>query len=208
MRNDSQPLGAKEKPFHRLSKPACPAGLTPALGRCWVMSRVQFGPNGFQPIPESCDAVCAAYGLEYDPATATLVVDQTRPDPVSAAAYQGNPSPAFMATQVDILKSDRIAQRVLSNLHLADDPKAREEWMRSAKGAGTLESWLVEDLQFKLDVKPSRESNVISVSYKSSDSVKAAKMANAFVQAYLDVSLGLKVDPAKQYSTFFDNRSK
>ena len=42
----------------------------------------------------------------------------------------------------------------------------------------------------------------------SSDSVKAAKMANAFVQAYLDVSLGLKVDPAKQYSTFFDNRSK
>ncbi len=141
-------------------------------------------------------------------ATATLVVDQTRPDPVSAAAYQGNPSPAFMATQVDILKSDRIAQRVLSNLHLADDPKAREEWMRSAKGAGTLESWLVEDLQFKLDVKPSRESNVISVSYKSSDSVKAAKMANAFVQAYLDVSLGLKVDPAKQYSTFFDNRSK
>ena len=141
-------------------------------------------------------------------ATATLVVDQTRPDPVSAAAYQGNPSPAFMATQVDILKSDRIAQRVLSNLRLADDPKTREEWMRSAKGAGTLESWLVEELQFKLDVKPSRESNVISVGYKSSDPVKAAKMANAFVQAYMDVSLGLKVDPAKQYSTFFDNRSK
>ena len=141
-------------------------------------------------------------------ATATLVVDQTRPDPVSAAAYQGNPSPAFMATQVDILKSDRIAQRVLSNLHLADDPKAREEWMRSAKGAGTLESWLIEGLQGRLDVKPSRESNIISVGYKSSDPVKAAKMANAFVQAYMDVSLGLKVDPAKQYSTFFDNRSK
>ena len=141
-------------------------------------------------------------------ATATLVVDQTRPDPVAAQTYQGNPSPAFMATQVDILKSDRIAQRVLSNLHLADDPKARENWMRSAKGAGTLEGWLAEGLKAGLDVKPSRESNVISVGYKSGDPAKAARMANAFVQAYLDVSLGLKVDPAKRYSTFFDDRSK
>lgn len=141
-------------------------------------------------------------------AMATLVVDQTRPDPVAAATYQGNPSPAFMATQVDILKSDRIAQRVLSNLHLADDPKARENWMRSAKGAGTLESWLAEGIQGGLDVKPSRESNVISVGYKSSDPAKAARLANAFVQAYMDVSLGLKVDPAKQYSIFFENRSK
>ncbi len=141
-------------------------------------------------------------------AIATLVVDQSRPDPVAAATYQGNPSPAFMATQVDILKSDRIAQRVLSTLRLADDPKARENWLRLAKGAGTLESWLAEGLQGGLDVKPSRESNVISVGYKSSDPARAARIANAFVQAYLDVSLGLKVDPAKQYSTFFDNRSK
>ena len=142
-------------------------------------------------------------------ATATLVVDQTRPDPVAATNYQwGNPSPAFMATQVEILKSDRIAQRVLSNLHLADDPKVRENWLRLAKGAGTLESWLGEGLQGGLDVKPSRESNVISVGYKSSDPAKAAKLANAFVQAYLEVSLGLKVGPAKEYSVFFDNRAK
>ena len=141
-------------------------------------------------------------------ATATLVVDQSRPDPVAAAVYQGNPSPAFMATQVDVLKSERIAHHVVNKLHLAENPTAREEWMRLTKGAGSLESWLVEGLQFALDVKPSRESNVISVSFKSSDPVKAATLANAFVKAYMDVSLELKVDPAKQYSTFFDNRSK
>lgn len=141
-------------------------------------------------------------------ATATLVVDQSRPDPVAAAIYQGNPSPAFMATQVDVLKSERIAHHVVNKLHLAEDPKAREDWMRLAKGAGTLESWLVESLQLSLDVKPSRESNVISVSFKASEPVKAATLANAFVKAYMDVSLELKVDPAKQYSTFFDSRSK
>jgi len=49
---------------------------------------------------------------------------------------------------------------------------------------------------------------VISVGYKSSDPVLAAMAANAMAQAYLDVLLELRVDPAKQYSAFFDTRSK
>jgi chain length determinant protein EpsF len=57
-------------------------------------------------------------------------------------------------------------------------------------------------------VKPSRDSNVISVSFKDRDPVKSAHVANMFVQSYLEVSLELRVDPAKQYSSFFDNRAK
>ena len=141
-------------------------------------------------------------------ATATLVVDQTRPDPVAGATYSGNPSPAFMATQVDVLKSDRVAQHVVRKLGLADDPQARDKWLKATDGAGSFESWLVEAMQLSLDVKPSRESNVISVSYKAEDRVKAADVANAFVDAYMAVTLELRVDPARQYSTFFDTRSK
>jgi chain length determinant protein EpsF len=33
-------------------------------------------------------------------------------------------------------------------------------------------------------------------------------LANAFVQAYLQTTLELRVDPARQYSSFFDNRAK
>ena len=141
-------------------------------------------------------------------ATATLVVDQSRPDPVAAAMYSGNPSPAFMATQVDVLKSDRIALHVVNTLRLADDPKAREDWMQRAGGRGVSNPGWCKVFRLSLDVKPSRESNVISVAFKASDPVKAATLANAFVQAYMDISLKLKVDPAKQYSTFFDSRSK
>jgi len=36
----------------------------------------------------------------------------------------------------------------------------------------------------------------------------AAGMANAFVQAYLDTTVDLKVDPARQYSGFFGERAK
>ena len=141
-------------------------------------------------------------------ATATLVVDQLRPDPVAGAAYTGNPSPAFMATQIDVLKSERVAQQVMTNLHLMDDPGVKEAWAKAAKGSGSAETWLVENLQVPLEVKPSRESNIISVTYKAGTAERAATYANAFMQAYLDVSLKLKVDPAKQYSNFFDSRAK
>jgi len=67
---------------------------------------------------------------------------------------------------------------------------------------------VADTFQKSLDVKPSRESNVISVSYKAPDPRFATGLANAFVQAYLDTTLELRVDPAKQYSNFFDTRSK
>lgn len=141
-------------------------------------------------------------------ATSTVVVDQSRPDPVAAAVYQGNPSPAYMATQVDVIKSERVALRVVRQLNLAESEAAKAGWMRATKGEGVIESWLAAGMLLALDVKPSRESNVIAVSYKADNRDRAALMANAFVQAYMDVSLELKVDPAKQYSTFFDGRSK
>jgi polysaccharide biosynthesis transport protein len=55
---------------------------------------------------------------------------------------------------------------------------------------------------------PSRESSVISVNYRAPDPRFAAALANAFVQAYIDTSLDLRVDPARQYSSFFETRSK
>jgi chain length determinant protein EpsF len=140
-------------------------------------------------------------------AVATVVVD-IKPDPVSAMVYQTMLNPAVMATQVDIIQSDRVARRVIRNLKLAENPQIRQEWEDSGDKDSDIETWLVEVFQRDLDVKPSRESSVISVAYKGRDPRFAAGVANAFVQAYVDTSLDLRVDPAKQYSTFFDTRAK
>ncbi len=140
-------------------------------------------------------------------AVASVVVD-SKPDPVSAMMYPGMVSPSFMATQVDIIQSDRVAQRVVRNLKLADNPQVRSQWMSATGGEGDINVWLAESFQKSMDVKPSRESNVITVSYKAPDPRFAAALANAFVQGYIETALELRVDPAKQYSNFFDTRTK
>jgi len=113
-----------------------------------------------------------------------------------------------MATQVDILMSERVAQRVVSNLKLTQNPQVREQWQAATGGQGSIETWLGESLLRGMDVKPSRESNVLTVTYKSNDPRFASGLANAFVQAYMDTVLEMRVNPARQYSTFFDDRLK
>jgi polysaccharide biosynthesis transport protein len=140
-------------------------------------------------------------------ATASVVVD-FKPDPISAAVYGGMPSPAVMATQVDIIGSERVALRVLRSLKLTENPDVRQQWQDETQGQGSIDQWMVRRLQRNLDVQPSRESSVIAVSYKAPDPRFAAGMANAFVQAYIDTSLELRVNPARQYSGFFDQQVK
>jgi len=139
-------------------------------------------------------------------ATAAILVDMKSADPIAGIA--GTLGTGFVATQADILMSDRVAQRVVRDLKLTQNANTRARWMEQTGGAGSFESWLANGLQPSLEVKPSRESNVILVSFTSPDPKFSAALANGFVQAYLDTTLDLRVDPAKQYSTFFNSRLK
>ncbi len=167
----------------------------------WVLALVVFGV-----ILATAIVVSLLLPKRYT-ASASVVID-AKPDPISAMMYPGLASPAFMATQVDVIRSNRVAQRVVKNLKLAENPQVRAQWREETDGQGSIEDWLAATFQKQLDVDPSRESNVINISYKAPDPRFASSLANAFVQAYIETAIELRVDPAKVYSGFFDVRSK
>src|SRR6266436_7748639 len=113
-------------------------------------------------------------------ATAAVVVDVKSPDPISGTMLHAMVMPGYMATQRDIITSERVADKAAQLLKV------------EARG-----------LQKKLDVKPSRESNVIEISFSAADAAFAAAAANAFAQAYIDASIELRVEPARQYARWF-----
>ncbi len=140
-------------------------------------------------------------------ATASLLVD-AKPDPVSSILYGATTSPSVMNTQIEIIRSDRVAQRVIQNLKLADAADLRTAWEKAGK-TGTVQEWLVTVLESGLEATVARAgSNVINIGYRSSDPRFAASVANGYVQAYLETSIELRVDPAKQYSGFFVDQQK
>jgi chain length determinant protein EpsF len=140
-------------------------------------------------------------------ATATVLVDAKGIDPVTGVTTSML-QPSYMATQVDIASSERVATRVVKTLKLDEIPQFHEKWEEATQGRGSFEQWLADMVGKRLSIKPSRESNVLSVEFKWPDAKASALFANAFAEAYIDTSLELKVEPAKQYATFFADRAK
>ncbi len=141
-------------------------------------------------------------------ASTGVVIDVKSPDPIMGMVLPGMISPGYMATQVDIINSDRVAQRVVKLLRMDENPTIQEQWKGDTDGKGDIVVWLANLLQKKLDVKPSRESNVININYTGADPAFAAALANAYAQAFIDVSLDLKVEPARQNALWFEGQTK
>jgi chain length determinant protein EpsF len=151
--------------------------------------------------------VSLALPKQYTASTA-VVIDVKSPDPIAGMVLPGMIAPSYMATQVDIINSDHVAQRVVKLLHMDESPVIKAQWQEATEGKGQLIDWLGNLLQKKLDVKPSRESNVINIGYSGADPAFTAAVANAFAQAYIDVNLELKVEPASHSATWFEEQTK
>jgi chain length determinant protein EpsF len=141
-------------------------------------------------------------------AVATVLSDPRLPDPVYGYALPNYGGETTTATQVDIITSDRVGLRVVRLLGLDKDPDARTQWQVNGEGLGTIEQYFAGLLTHGLDVKPSRESDVISIQYTAPDPTFAADVVNAYAKAYVDVCLELRTDPARASSEFFDARTR
>lgn len=137
--------------------------------------------------------------------SASVVIDVKSPDPVVGMVLPGMMTPSYLATQVDLLESERVALRVIKALKLAENAGLREDWQRETEGRGSFESWVAELLGKNLKIEPSRESNVITVSYTAPNPKFATAMANAYVEAYIGATADLRTEPARQYGNLYES---
>lgn len=155
-------------------------------------------------------ALVAAVTFLRDPkytATAAVVLD-VKADPIAGSVLAGVTNNSYIGTQLGILRSDRVALRVVKAIGWDQDERRRQAWQEASQGVGDFNVSLAGALLKDLEALPTRDSNVITVSYTSKDAEFAAQVVNAWVQAYVDTTLELRVDPARQYSSFFDTYGK
>ncbi len=137
-------------------------------------------------------------------ASASVLVD-FRPDPSTVQAFGGLSAAAHLATQAEIVRSERVALGVVVQLALLQDAELAAQW-RASGSQVSQQRWLVDWLRERLDVVPAREGSLIEVRFTDTDRERAAARANAFVQVALQVARQLRVDPALQHNRFADER--
>jgi uncharacterized protein involved in exopolysaccharide biosynthesis len=113
-------------------------------------------------------------------------------------------SSSYLATQLDIIRSRKVALRVVDLLQLENDPFVQESFLESGDADIGIRDWLASALMQNLTVEPLRESRVINLSFETTDAKRAAEIANSYAQAYIDTTLALSMDPAIRNAEWFD----
>ena len=139
----------------------------------------------------------------------TSLVVEMRLDPALGALAPALAAPSYMATQVEILRSERVASRAVKILGVERSAAAVAQWREATQAKISLERYFAGVLQRGLSVEPGRGgSSILNLGFTAGDPTFAQAAANAFAQAYQDVSVELRVAPARQSATFLDDQVK
>jgi chain length determinant protein EpsF len=137
-------------------------------------------------------------------ASTSLGVEIKSPDSITTLLM-----PTRLASQEEIIRSERVTRKVIETLGLDADPQLRSLWQKASGGRGRYEDWLSEQLHAGLAVIPSRRGdNIITIQYRSGSPQEAAAVANAFAKHYTDAAIEMKVEPARQYARWFGEQGK
>jgi polysaccharide biosynthesis transport protein len=139
--------------------------------------------------------------------TATLLLDARDEQAMTASRMSPRERSGYVATQVDLIQSGRVAAQVSRDLKLAQKPGWREAFDSDTGGVGNIDDWIGAQLLEKLRVDTSA-SNVLTVQFSSSDPRTAAEIANGFAKAYLDTALALRTEPTRDAAAWFNDQMK
>lgn len=131
-------------------------------------------------------------------ADVSLLIAFQDDDPVTGRTAQQFVADSYFATQIDLLKSRKVRDRVVEELGLADNPEARQEFESNAAPGASYSDWLAAKLLDNIEVDTSRDSRILALKYQASNPQRTADIANAMARAYREISLGLTEDPARE----------
>jgi len=141
-------------------------------------------------------------------ASTTLLLSYKGTDPVSGQALPAQVLTGYMATQVSIVTSRRVALKAVDNLALAADATSIDRFARLSQGKGDIRAWLADSLLKALEVTPARESSMIEIAATGKDAGFSAEVANGFATAYEQVSQEIRAERSQQAVKYFAGQVK
>jgi uncharacterized protein involved in exopolysaccharide biosynthesis len=116
---------------------------------------------------------------------------------------------SYVATQLDIIRSQKVALKVVDQLGLDRNPGWREAYAAADAGPTPIREWIAAQIMDNLDAEQlPNSSRVLTITYEATGATEAAKLANAYAQAYVATALELTVEPARRNAAWFDRQLK
>ncbi len=167
-------------------------------------------------------------------ATATLLIQEEQKSALSIEEVYGvdTTKKEYFQTQISILKSNHIADKVIKELNLTELPEFTHTGGLKEKIDAIKSIPLVQDLlnvapnpketsQFsqsyyqalqvfknKLNIEPVRNTQLVRIRFSSADPILATQIANAVGQAYIDTNFEAKLVVTQNAATWLTNNAQ
>ena len=117
--------------------------------------------------------------------SADIYIDYRENDPIAAQRLSAMLDDSYMQTQLDLLKSQRVAETVIDSLNLRSAPSYRIAVKNG--GEEIADQQLIKQLMDNVEIRRVKGSRVVTVAFNGRAPDQARDNANAIVTAYINL---------------------
>jgi succinoglycan biosynthesis transport protein ExoP len=142
-------------------------------------------------------------------ASSVMVIELKGTDPVlGGAVAMPQTLQGYLVTQTEVLRSERVMQRVIDQLDLLRNDDLLQAAQADAPEESDARRRILRHFDRRIQVDASREGSTLIVSYEGPRAALSAEIVNAFTAAYLQTALELRTGPAGDFTTWFEAQTR
>jgi len=141
-------------------------------------------------------------------ATTSVVVNFQGQSPFDTPGIPTQLASTYLETQLDIIRSQKVALRVVELRNLARNKGWRDAYEAADAKSIPIENWIAAQIALNVDVEPLNNSRVVTITYSALAPNEAAEMANGYAKAFEATTLDFATEPARRNAAWFDKQLK
>jgi uncharacterized protein involved in exopolysaccharide biosynthesis len=143
------------------------------------------------------------------PASARVILDVVKPDPVTGESVAGRDARSYVRTQIELIKDMRVAGLVVDRLGLANDPTAIASYRATGRSEsdGGIRAWLGQQIINHTDAGLVSGSSILEITYEAPTPEQAKAVVSALRDAYIESSLRYRIESASNTGAWFRDQS-
>ncbi len=137
------------------------------------------------------------------PATARVLLDVIKPDPVSGQMITSSFVRGYTKTQTELITDYRVAGDVVDRLGWANNPVLVADYQKNNDGTSDFRRYQAQNIIDATDAQLVEGSNILEISYKGGNPILAKNVVTALRTAFIDASLRLRTDAAGRTADWY-----
>ena len=138
---------------------------------------------------------------------ARVMLDVVKPDPVTGQVLGNQFLRAYTRTQIELIKDYQVAEPVVDRLGWASNPVIVQSYQNSVESQSEdIRHWLAREIIRNTDAGIIETSNIMEITFSSSNADTARRIATILRDTYVDVSLQLRREAAGKTADWYQQQ--